>query len=746
MPHPLASRQWPAGGRAAYAAMSSAVVIELALILGINLCGLAFAGLLARWVLGRDIGGRDVRRLAGALERATQAFLWKESRLVAMQVLILAGVMVALYAYMARAAAQPIGLDLALASSLGVILGAVTACVVSHVAARIALRTALRTVAAVDRSLDRALTVSIRGGAVAGLVAESASLLGVCSLFGILYSIKGGFALADAEAVGPLVARVALLLPGYAFGAATGALVLQLAGARYQTSSSVGGDLAGRADAGLDEDDARNPAAIAAVVGGHVGDAANRSVDLFVSYTIASVTTLVVGARVVQANGGSVISPLALVFFPVVVRAFGLIASAFGVMVVRTDERDGAIKALGRGRATTAVVGVGGIAGATLWLLGQHYWLPFFFAGGLGALAAMAVSSAARWRTDRRFGAVRDVLESTRSGGAPTMTQGLGIGLEAVAVPVVVIGGALIAAWHLGEHTAIRGGGMLATMTALMAMLSEGVFMLALGTFSTITDNARAVAQLGNREARPPRGRAVTQLGEAGLSASAVAQTYFIAVGCSAAVIAGAVLVDLPGHEPPGVLGIGKPTVLWSGALGAVAVLAYAGRAVRRCTRAVRAVAMEVERQLRGFPREAGVADVPRDYTPSYRACIDITSRSALERLLPPVSAAILLPGMLALALRIVSRGADPALPIQALASYVVFAALTGLVVALALDAARAALGAARRAGGSSGISAGAAQQGGAVADVIGTAGAPAAHLVVKASAVAALTLSPFFV
>ena len=187
--------------------------------------------------------------------------------------------------------------------------------------------------------------------------------------------------------------------------------------------------------------------------------------------TVANITAIVVAAALANAKPAGA---MALVMLPLVVRAFGVVASGFGVMVVRGDDAHSPAAALWRGHVTTAVVALAGLAGASIWLLGERFWLHFFAAGAVGMLALAGVAHAARLRVERRFSPLRDVLDSLRVGGATTIAQGLGVGLEAAFLPTLVVGAAMAAAWQLGATTGLGSGGLLATLTALMAMLALG--------------------------------------------------------------------------------------------------------------------------------------------------------------------------------------------------------------------------------------------------------------------------------
>jgi K(+)-stimulated pyrophosphate-energized sodium pump len=718
-------------------------VSELGLILAVNVAGLSFAVLLLRQLSTGDSGSSDFRRVAGALERASLAFLWQECRLVAFGTGVMALVLIAAHGAFRGASGA---LEPAFWTVLGLVLGAACACLTAQLAARVAARAAVKTLAAARTSLDHALSVAIRAAGAAGMIAETVSALGICSLFGLIYSMKGGVARAP-EQDGAVALSVAMLLPGFAFGAVAAALVLQRGGSTYHVASDVGADLAGERDAGLEHDDARNPAVVSDLVGDQVGLAATRSTDAFVSASVANVAAVIIGASIFLANGGRFSGALSVSLLPIVVRAFGVIASGFGLMVVRTDDALNPSAALWRGHATTAIVSLGGLFGATYWLLGESLVFEFVLAGALGISISAAVAHAARLRSDRRFSALKDVTEALRVGDAVTVAQGLASGLRATVLPTLGIGIAMVAAWELGARTGLVGGGTLALTLALTSMLALMPYLAALANFGPIADSARGVLGMHPASAPPDAERRASRLDDAGFVAAAVAQSYFILVSCLSALLAAAALAPLSGRTGVGAgIDLAKPAVAWCGALGAAVVLGYAGSALGSAARGARAVALEVERQLRGLPRDRGVIKFPEGYTPSYRTCIEASTRAGLDRLLLPAAATLLLPAVLGAGLRLLYHSGDPGLPSEGLASFVVVASVTGLTAALAVDAARATLCAARRANRPRVASAGfAASLGGdAVADLVGNSAGAAAHLLVKATAVSALTVAPF--
>jgi len=368
-------------------------------------------------------------------------------------------------------------------------------------------------------------------------------------------------------------------------------------------------------------------------------------------------------------------------------------------------------------------------------------------AGVVGFGCVAAVSHAPRLRLVRRFGALRDVGDAWRSGGGAAILHAIAAGLQAAALPVVALAAAMLAAFYLGAATGLRGGPLLGSMTALQVMLASGPYLFAVGCFGPIADSARRVAVMGSAAVSTDAERRAARLGEAGAVASSVSHTYLTLASGLAAVLAALALLALRrGTDPMVAVELGKPAVLWSGALGAGAVLWYAGNVTRAATRGAQQVAGEVERQLGGFPRERGALQIPRDYTPSYRQCIDVAARAARRGLLPAALLPLLLPAALAGVLAAVYHGLDPALPRAALSAFVSVAAVTGIVVALAVDTTRGLLSAARRGDRPRGSQPepGASTVAAALAGVMGSAAGPAAPLLVKATALSALAVAPF--
>jgi K(+)-stimulated pyrophosphate-energized sodium pump len=717
-------------------------VTELGLIVGIDVVGLALALLMWRGVSLRDSGSAAMRRLGGALERAARAFLWQEYRLIAVATLALLVLGVTAHLSWGSGAGPVSQLGSAFWVASGVCLGALGTTLSGYAGTVLAVRGSTRVAAASGSSVDAGLSVAMRAAGAASLFGETLSGLCVVSLFGLLFAVQGGFALASSQVL-PLATHVVLLLPSFALGSAVSALVLQRGGGAFHAASGVGSDQAGERDAGLEHDDARNPAVVAELVGDHVGASATRAVDAFASACVANVAVLVIGTAL--ASSAPSADPLALLALPLVVRAFGVIASAFGLLLVRTEETSSLRYAVMRGYLSTAAITLASLGGTAYWLFGEHF-LAIFACGALGLGSLLLAAHALLLQLRRRSAAMRDGSEGLRIGGGALVSAGLGAGLESALLPSSILAVAIALSIAIGAHSGLASGIELGLLVFALAALSVAPFVLSIATLGSIADGARGIAQVSGADGELKRRSA--RLDDAGFSGSAVARQYAVFSGTvSSLLMAWAIAVQgrAIGGSPPSL--VTSSALVWCGALGAAVVLGYAGAVARAAVRGAREVTAEVERQLRGFPRDHGVAQVPLDYTPSYKTCIELTAAVALRRALGPIAAGLAAPLVLGIGLRLSFRSLAPDLVAQGLAWFVVAASLTGLTSALAAGAARATLGSVRRAnaqrreGGNAFLSALSADS---VSDIFGNAAAPALQLLVKATAAAALIITPF--
>src|SRR5256884_2586650 len=364
--------------RRAFSIVNPNTYILVPIIVG--LLAVAFAGYLARYVLSKDMGTPAMQKVADAIFKGAMAFLNRQYRTIAILAIfaaIVVGLVLALLGL--TTTSHQVDWSLGWHTALAFLIGALCSGVSGYTGMYVAVRSNSRTASAATRSLGEALMVSLRGGAVSGFLVVALSLLGVTLVF-IAFGGLTNPALAPA------------LIVGFGFGASFVALFAQLGGGIYTKAADVGADLVGRIEAGVPEHDPRTPAVIADLVGDNVGDCAGRGADLFESTAAENIGAMILGAGLATAAAKSGVHFAAglpgVMLFPLVARAFGLIASIVGVMAVRTGEDEDPMRALNRGYYIAAALALLGFGVATHWLLNAperpHAWLHFFACGLVG--------------------------------------------------------------------------------------------------------------------------------------------------------------------------------------------------------------------------------------------------------------------------------------------------------------------------------------------------------------------------
>lgn len=713
-------------------------LIEFGLVLGVNLLGLVFAIVLARWLVARDAGGAELRRLGNAIERAVQAFIWGQLKVVFVCLAALSGATFAVYGFLPGNAVGRV--DTGLWAVFGLVLGGVGACVVAYSTAHVAHKASVRCVSATRLSLDRSLSIAIRAGGVAGLLAETISAISILSFACLVAGLRGAFAPTGADPT--VMADVAVLLPTLALGAGAAGLILQRGGAIYQVAGDVGGELTAERVAGLDQDDTRNPALVAELVGDHVGAVVGRTITGFVAASAGHVAMLVAGLWVAGKNHASIPGALGLALLPLLVRCFGVFASSVGLLVVRTDENSLPRGALVRGQAVTWMVSLAGTVGACFWLVRAEWW-RYAAAGALGLAGATLVGQLVAWQQQRLRAGGRDTSEALREGASALISHGLGRGVGSVMLPLGLLGLALVGAHGLAAKSGLEQAGTLALLVSVAGVLGPAAFLLGLATFAPIADNVRGIASLSRTASGSDTDRRTELLDQAGFVSHSAAATHLLLGSTGSVLIAVIAAPCLAGRG--GALGLTHPAGLWSGLLAIGLVLAYSGGAMERATRAARVLGKEVERQLRSVPRGA-TGGLSRDFTPAYKTCIDLAGKSALETPLRPVLLAVAFPLTLSVLLRRVYGPGEPSVALQAAVAFIVMGIATGLVFALISDGTKVVLGSLRRGARArpNHETRNATVAGDAFADVLAQVGGPTAHLLAITAVAAVLVAAPF--
>ncbi|MDP9130546.1 MAG: sodium/proton-translocating pyrophosphatase, partial [Candidatus Binatota bacterium] len=322
-------------------------------VIVISCLSLAFAVYLARQVLSKDTGTQKMRDISDAIKEGAEAFMSRQNRTIVILSAVLAVLIFVLYAYVrtpSKADSVP-PMETAFWTTLSFVLGAACSLIAGYVGMWVSIRANIRTASAVRSSLNEALQIAMRGGAVSGLLVVAMSLLGVGGLYALL------------DALGHDPQKIPFTIVGYGFGASFVALFAQLGGGIYTKAADVGADLVGKVEAGIPEDDPRNPAVIADLVGDNVGDCAGRGADLFESTAAENIGAMILGVGLFPYFG------LKGILFPLVARALGLVASIVGIMVVKTKEDGDAMAALNKGYYVTSALAIVGFFFTAKYLL-----------------------------------------------------------------------------------------------------------------------------------------------------------------------------------------------------------------------------------------------------------------------------------------------------------------------------------------------------------------------------------------
>jgi K(+)-stimulated pyrophosphate-energized sodium pump len=461
---------------------------------------------------------------------------------------------------------------------------------------------------------------------------------------------------------------------GYGFGASFVALFAQLGGGIYTKAADVGADLVGKVEAGIPEDDPRNPAVIADLVGDNVGDCAGRGADLFESTAAENIGAMILGVGLFGYFGVSGI------LFPLVARAFGLLASMVGVLVVKTAEDDDPMAALNRGYYVTGALAILGFFIATRWLLGvdaathpeaESAWFYFFLCGVVGILTSQAFVYITQYYTDYKYRPVQSIAEASQTGAATNIIAGIAVGMECTALPVCVISAALIGSYHLGNMSGLPNAGLFGTAVATMGMLGTAAYILAMDTFGPITDNAGGIAEMSHQ---PLYVRLRTdRLDAVGNTTKALTKGYAVGSAALASFLLFSAYMDEVSHygQLLEVVNIAKPEIFVGGLLGAMLVFLFSALAIRAVGKAAFYVIKDVRDQYRENPQILqGTAK------PNYGRCVDIVTAAALKQMILPGLVAVAMPIGVGALFRMFGLG------VEALAAFLMVGTISGVLIA----------------------------------------------------------------
>jgi len=715
--------------------------VELSLTLGCSVFALLFAIYLARWVLKQDDGTPQMRIISDAIREGAEAFLARQYRTIFLLTVPVAATIFILYAFIRPASSyDPVPVNsMALYTAGSFIFGALCSGVAGFVGMFVSIRANIRTASASRTSIDRGLRIALRGGAVSGLFVVAMSLLGVGGLY---------FLMSELGVPGH---DIPLLIVGYGFGASFVALFAQLGGGIYTKAADVGADLVGKVEAGIPEDDPRNPAVIADLVGDNVGDCAGRGADLFESTAAENIGAMILGATLAY-NAQSMMGitfaggVVGVMLFPLVARAFGLIASIIGVMVVKTKEDGDPMTALNRGYYLTTFLAAIGFGAGCYWLLdapqAPDAWWHFWLCGLVGLATAMVFVYITQYYTEYKYRPVKEIATASQTGPATNIIAGFAVALECTALPVLAISVAIIGSYYLGLSSGLPNAGLFGTAVATMGMLGTAAYILAMDTFGPIADNAGGIIEM-SRQPEEIR-RKTDRLDAVGNTTKALTKGYAIGSAALAAFLLFSAYLDEVEHYNPAfkrVINIAEPEIFVGGLLGAMLIFLFAALAVRAVGRAAYYVINEVRRQFRENP---GILE--GTVKPDYRQAVDIVTSGALKEMVLPGLLTIAMPIAVGMIFKLFGLGA------QAVAAMLMVGTMAGILVATMLNNGGGAWDNAKKFietgmyGGKGSDTHKAAVVGDTVGDPFKDTAGPSLHVVIKLLSTITLVLAPFFI
>ena len=628
------------------------------IILPAGLIAIAFALYLARDVLRRDTGTKEMEDVAATIYEGAVAFIRRQYVTIALLAIVGAvviGVVISFFETENVADTSVYGVELGFRTAIAFLVGAACSMASGIIGMFVAVKANVRTAAAARRSLVEAVQVAMRGGAVSGLLVVALSLLGVYFMFAAFGGLNP-----------ETVYQAPFLIVGFGFGASFVALFAQLGGGIYTKAADVGADLVGKVEAGIPEDDPRNAGVIADLVGDNVGDCAGRGADLFESTAAENIGAMILGVGVyaVALNAGWA-NPEAWIFFPLVVRAFGLLATIVALFFVRGREDENPMNMLNRGYWVTTILSVVALAFVTNVMMqtGDQVgaydiptWIWFFGAGVVGLATSIAFVYITQYYTAGTFRPVKEIAEASKTGPATNIISGIAVGYETTFVTAITIGIALLLSHWLGEQAGLVSvdgrnvGGIFGTAVATMGMLMTTAYILAMDTFGPITDNAGGIAEFSHAEAHA---REITdRLDAVGNTTKALTKGYAIASASLAAFLLFSAYIDkvnlilgrqieagVPGVELMESVNLADVNVFVAALIASMLVYFFSSLAIRAVGTTAQSIIVEVRRQFREIP---GIMD----YTakPDYARVVDITTKAALKQMVAPGLVAVATP------------------------------------------------------------------------------------------------------
>jgi len=684
--------------------VSSSNTVTVALTLAIVAGGLAliYGLILVRWVLSRPNGNDRMREIASAIQEGASAYMRRQYQLVAMVAVVVA-IILAVF--------------LDVSTAVGFLIGAAASATAGFVGMSVAVRSNIRTAEAARTGVGPALDVAFRGGSVTGFFVVGLGLLSVSIFYAIVRDVA------------PLV--------GLGFGGSLISVFARIGGGIYTKAADVGTDLVGKVEAGIPEDDPRNPGVIADNVGDNVGDCAGMAADLFETYAVTSVAAMLLG-HLVFGNEIAVV-------FPLVLGAASIVASIIGTLFVRLDSSGSIMRALYKGLVASVVLAAIAFLPLTSWIMGDNgkisgdaismFGLSFaapatlkiFLAAIVGIVVTLGFVIITEYYTSIRYSPVKRIAEASESGHGTNIIAGLGVSMRSTALPILLISLAIYTAYNITSEPGDAKTGLYGIAVAAMAMLSMTGIIVAIDSFGPITDNAGGIAEMSEL---PQEVRDVTdELDAVGNTTKAITKAYAIgSAGLAALVLFASYFLEIKGDI---VFSLTTPNVVIGLLIGGLLPYFFGSILMDAVGKAAGSVVQEVRRQFKEIP---GILEGTAK--PEYGRAVDIVTRRALREMMLPALLPVATPILLGITLGK-----------EAVGGMLIGSIVTGLFVAISMTTGGAAWDNAKKSieAGAYGGKGGFAHQASVTGDTVGdpykdTAG-PAINPMIKIVNIVALLL-----
>lgn len=623
--------------------------------------------LLFRYVFKQSKGTPEMQSISNAIKDGAMAFLKRQYKTISLiAVIALAVIMAAVYFGKCNSAGPDAAWNAAIHTAIAFVVGAFCSALSGYIGMYMSVNSNVRSAEGARTGLDKALQIAFKGGSVTGLSVTTLSLLGVSTLF---------LAFGGASSSEDAIKQAPNLIVGFGFGASLVALFAQLGGGIYTKAADVGADLVGKVEAGIPEDDPRNPAVVADLVGDNVGDCAGRGADLFESTAAENVGAMILGVTLFPVFG------IKGILFPLVARALGILASLIGVMCVKVkDENKDPMGPLNRGYAVTSVImavllGIlvnQMLSGTTPDGVKVNTWMLFGC-----SLTGIVLSYIFVWLTNLYTSynkrPVQSIAEASSTGAATNIITGISVGMRSTALPVIFICAAIYIAYNLGSAAmgGMANGGLYGTAVATMGMLSTCTYVLAMDAFGPITDNAGGIIEMSGA---PEEIRNTTdKLDACGNTTKALTKGYAVGSASLATFLLFAAYIDeikATLNVSAFAVDISKPAVFCAAFIAAMVVFLFSSTAISAVSHAAQYVIIEVRRQFKEIP---GIMEGKAK--PDYAKCVDIVTQGALHEMVLPGLIVVFVPILVGVLLGREAAGA-----------YLLVCTIVGVVVALFLN------------------------------------------------------------